>query len=165
MGLTFKKATHNDIPVIQDLVDRIWRKHYLPIIGAKQVDYMLTKNYSTESIQKQMSDQQEYTLVYNDAANAIGYISMRMKDENTFFLHKFYLDGDQRSKGIGTQVLNHILSTIPKAATIELTVNRQNYKSINFYFKNGFVIKEVADFDIGDGYFMNDFVMHRSPKR
>lgn len=164
MGLTFKKATDKDIPVIQDLVDRIWKKHYLPIIGAKQVDYMLAKNYTTESIQKQMKDQQEYTLVYNGADNPIGYISLRMKDQNNFFLHKFYIDGEQRSKGIGTEVLNHILSTLPEAATIELTVNRQNYKSINFYFKNGFTIKEVADFDIGDGYFMNDFVMHRRPK-
>jgi hypothetical protein len=34
-----------------------------------------------------------------------------------------------------------------------------NYKAINFYFKNGFTIEKVADFDIGDGYFMNDFVM------
>lgn len=164
MGLTFKKATDKDIPVIQDLVDRIWKKHYLPIIGEKQVDYMLAKNYSTESIQKQMKDQQEYTLVYDDEGNAIGYVSLRMKDKNNFFLHKFYLESDQRSKGIGTAVLNHILSTIPETSTIELTVNRQNYKSINFYFKNGFVIKEVADFDIGDGYFMNDFVMLRRPK-
>ena len=43
--------------------------------------------------------------------------------------------------------------------TLRLTVNRQNYKSINFYFKNGFVIEKTADFDIGSGYFMNDFVM------
>jgi ribosomal protein S18 acetylase RimI-like enzyme len=43
--------------------------------------------------------------------------------------------------------------------TIRLTVNRQNFKSINFYFKLGFKIEKVADFDIGNGYFMNDFVM------
>lgn len=163
MGLTFKKATSNDIPVIQELVDRIWKKHYLPIIGEKQVDYMLAKNYTTESVQKQMKEGQEYTLVYDDE-NPIGYISLRMKDKNNYFLHKFYIDGNQRSKGIGTEILNHMLGTIPENATIELTVNRQNYKSINFYFKNGFVIKEVADFDIGDGYFMNDFVMIRKKK-
>ena len=46
-----------------------------------------------------------------------------------------------------------------KPQTIRLQVNRMNYKAINFYFKHGFVIEKVADFDIGDGYFMNDFVM------
>ena len=43
--------------------------------------------------------------------------------------------------------------------TVRLTVNRQNFKSVNFYFKNGFTIERVADFDIGNGYVMNDFVM------
>jgi RimJ/RimL family protein N-acetyltransferase len=42
---------------------------------------------------------------------------------------------------------------------IKLTVNRQNFKSINFYFKNGFKIEKVEDFDIGNGYWMNDFIM------
>jgi hypothetical protein len=28
----------------------------------------------------------------------------------------------------------------------------------------GFVIEQVADFDIGGGYFMNDFVMVYRPK-
>ena len=42
---------------------------------------------------------------------------------------------------------------------LTLTVNRQNYKAINFYFKLGFKIQTVADFDIGNGYVMNDFVM------
>ena len=42
---------------------------------------------------------------------------------------------------------------------LRLTVNRQNFKSINFYFKNGFKIDHVEDFDIGNGYVMNDFVM------
>jgi ribosomal protein S18 acetylase RimI-like enzyme len=42
---------------------------------------------------------------------------------------------------------------------LRLQVNRQNYKAINFYFRNGFIIESIADFDIGDGYFMNDFIM------
>ena len=46
-----------------------------------------------------------------------------------------------------------------KPEELRLTVNRQNFKSINFYFKNGFKIEQVADFDIGNGYVMNDFVM------
>jgi ribosomal protein S18 acetylase RimI-like enzyme len=48
--------------------------------------------------------------------------------------------------------------------TIRLTVNRQNYKSINFYFKNGFKIERVEDFDIGSGFWMNDFIMIKQVK-
>jgi hypothetical protein len=52
-----------------------------------------------------------------------------------------------------------ILKMFPESKAMRLQVNRKNYKSINFYFKMGFVIEEVADFDIGDGYLMEDFVM------
>jgi hypothetical protein len=49
---------------------------------------------------------------------------------------------------------------------MRLTVNRQNYKSINFYFKIGFRIEKCADFPIGNGFVMNDFVMvWRKPTR
>jgi hypothetical protein len=34
-----------------------------------------------------------------------------------------------------------------------------NYKAINFYFKNGFVIESLLDLNIGEGFQMNDFVM------
>jgi ribosomal protein S18 acetylase RimI-like enzyme len=49
--------------------------------------------------------------------------------------------------------------SLTSAQSIRLTVNRENYKAINFYFKLGFKIEKVADFDIGQGYVMNDFVM------
>jgi ribosomal protein S18 acetylase RimI-like enzyme len=75
-----------------------------------------------------------------------------------FFLHKFYIDQQVSNSGIGTKVLNLLIELI-KPKSLTLTVNRQNYKSINFYFKNGFKIDRVEDFDIGNGYHMNDFVM------
>ena len=75
-------------------------------------------------------------------------------------MHKFYIDQDLANNGLGTQVLQKLESLLP-IKTITLTVNRQNFKSINFYFKNGFKIESVEDFNIGDGYFMNDFVMKK----
>jgi len=75
-------------------------------------------------------------------------------------LHKFYIDQQKSNSGIGTNVLNLLIQQI-NSKSLTLTVNRQNFKSINFYFKNGFKIDRVEDFDIGDGYEMNDFVMVR----
>jgi ribosomal protein S18 acetylase RimI-like enzyme len=163
MSLQFKNATEKDIPVIAKLADTIWKKHYVPIIGITQVEYMLSKIYSTESIAQQMQEQQNYTLVYDDQT-PIGYISISTKDHKNYFLHKFYIEVSEQGKGIGSQLLDRILNTLKSAETIELTVNRQNFKSINFYFKHGFIIKEVADFDIGNGFFMNDFVMIATAK-
>jgi GNAT superfamily N-acetyltransferase len=163
MSLIFKKATEKDIPVIAALADRIWRKHYMSIIGLEQIEYVMKTTYSPESILQQMKDMQNYTLVYNNEM-PIGYISISTKDHKHYFLHKFYVEVAEQGKGIGTELFQYIFSTLETLQTIELTVNRFNYKAINFYFKMGFVIKEVADFDIGNGFFMNDFVMIRRVK-
>lgn len=119
---------------------------------------MLKTIYSADQLLKQMNSGHVFTLVCLENEPA-GYVSISTNDNTHYCIHKFYVLVNKHRKGIGTMVLNHLVQELPKAKTIELTVNRQNYKAINFYFKNGFVIKDVADFDIGEGYFMNDFVM------
>ncbi|MDB5281655.1 MAG: N-acetyltransferase, partial [Bacteroidota bacterium] len=52
---------------------------------------------------------------------------------------------------------------VDKSKSIRLQVNRLNYKAVNFYFKVGFIIEAVGDFNIGADYYMNDFVMIRRP--
>lgn len=164
MELNYKKASPADAPIIAMLADRIWKRHYISIITMEQINYMLDKMYSVESLTKQMEEGHQFTLVYS-SATPIGYIALSTKDQKNYFLHKFYIEVDEQAKGVGSELFRYVLKQMPDAESIELTVNRQNYKAINFYFKNGFVIREVADFDIGNNYFMNDFVMVRRQKK
>jgi ribosomal protein S18 acetylase RimI-like enzyme len=160
MELSYRKATIIDAELIAQLADKIWRKHYIDIITIEQIEYMLMNMYSSESLKKQMIEGQEFTIVFDEGV-ACGYISISSKDKEHFFLHKFYIDTKKHRSGIGTELFAYVLTAMKSYKSIELTVNRQNYKAINFYFKNGFRIKEIADFDIGNGYFMNDFVMQK----
>lgn len=163
MDLNYRRATETDVIIIAQLADRIWRRHYITIITLEQIEYMLKTMYSKESLLRQMQDGHRFTLVYN-GTTPVGYISLSSKDSKNYFLHKLYVETDDQGKGVGSALFEYVLSQMPGAETIELTVNRQNYKAINFYFKKGFVIKEVADFDIGNGYFMNDFIMIKKLK-
>lgn len=164
MELTYKRATTADVNVIADLAEKIWKRYYITIITMEQIEYMLEKMYSPRSLLRQMEEGHVFTLVYNTTV-PICYISLSTKDDKSYFLHKFYVLVDEQAKGVGSDLFRHVMKQMPEAETIELTVNRQNYKAINFYFKNGFVIKEVADFDIGNNYFMNDFVMIKRIKK
>lgn len=156
--VNLKQATEQDLSAISDLAKIIWNAHYVSIIGQKQVDYMLQKMYNHTSLLSQLNEQKHVFYLIEENNCVLGFLSISSKNNRDYFLHKFYIDQQQAGKGIGTYALNALIQLInPKL--IELTVNRQNYKSINFYFKNGFVIDKVADFDIGDGYVMNDFVM------
>lgn len=157
--MTFlRTADLSDIPLIASLADTIWKKHYPTIIGMPQVEYMLQKMYSGEALAKQMKEGQVFHLVFNSEI-PVGFVSVSEKVDDHLFLHKFYLSQAEQGRGMGTKVFSQLLDQYPEAKTVELTVNRQNYTSINFYFKLGFKIEKVADFDIGDGYVMNDFIM------
>jgi diamine N-acetyltransferase len=161
--LKLKKAGFSDASAIASLAERIWRVHYPPIIGAEQVEYMLTTMHTPAKVVEQMEQGTTFSFILN-GENVIGYIATSTPAANELFIHKFYIDPDLQGKGIGKKVFHEILELNPQVKMIRLTVNRMNYKSINFYYKVGFVIEEVKDFDIGGGYFMNDFVMKWTTK-
>ena len=158
--LHLRKATEKDFDTISKLAHLIWKDHYVEIIGQKQVDYMLDKMYTRQDLMEQVYEKKHEMYIIEKDEKEIGFLSVSLDVDSEYFLHKFYIDQQKSNSGIGTKVLDLLIEMInPKLLT--LTVNRQNFKSINFYFKNGFKIKKVEDFDIGNGYFMNDFVMVR----
>lgn len=154
-------ASLADIPTIQALAQRIWRAHYPDIIGEVQTEYMLGKFYNDDSLRQQMAEGQQFWLVQDAAASGVplGFLAVSDKGEGRFFLHKFYLDNERRGRGLGKTVFELLLARCPDLQEMRLTVNRQNFKSINFYFKIGFVIEQCVDIAIGEGYEMNDFQM------
>ena len=66
----------------------------------------------------------------------------------------------QQSNGVGKSLLNFILSEIKSSQSrkLILNVNRHN-SAVQFYLKQGFAILKEEDIAIGNGFFMNDFVM------
>lgn len=151
-------ASAEDILTISQLAKTIWNHYYLSIISQEQIDYMLQKMYSQESLADQLSKKGHLFYFISSNKVPIGFISVNRESENNWFINKFYLDQKLAHQGIGTKTFTELIETI-KPEKISLTVNRQNFKAINFYFKLGFKIDHVADFDIGKGFVMNDFVM------
>jgi ribosomal protein S18 acetylase RimI-like enzyme len=158
MNIQLQKAKSQDIPLIISLAHKIWKAYYPAIITHEQIDYMLDKFYSTSSLEEQMNDGQVFYLI-NSNEISVGYLSVEQQNHGDYFLNKFYIDPNEHRKNIGENSFLQLLDLLPDMNTIRLTVNRSNFKSINFYFKLGFIIEEVKDFDIGNNYFMNDFIM------
>ena len=158
MNIQLQKAKSEDIPLITSLAHKIWKAYYPAIITHEQIDYMLEKFYSTSSLDEQMNDGQDFYLINSDGIS-VGYLSVAQQNQGDYFLNKFYIDPNEHRKNIGESTFMHLLDLLPDLNIMRLTVNRSNFKSINFYFKLGFIIEEVKDFDIGNNYFMNDFIM------
>jgi ribosomal protein S18 acetylase RimI-like enzyme len=155
------KATLNDVSEITALAKVIWHQHYPDIITLEQINYMLEKMYSAKSLQQQLTELQHVFYFVNWDGQNVGFISVNNTTGEDWHLNKFYVLQHIAAKGIGSKAFDLLLAAL-KPEKMTLTVNRKNYKSINFYFKNGFKITEVKDFDIGNGYLMEDFVMTRS---
>ena len=159
MEITFKQLDpETDIPELSALAARIWNAYYPEVITQEQIDYMLGQSYNAESLKKQMTeDNHVFTGAYIDGKMA-GYISVSTDGLGEYFIHKLYVDTSIHKKGIGKALFEFVFKD-KKYTAIRLTVNRQNFKAVNFYFRIGFIIERVADFDIGNGFVMNDFVM------
>ncbi|MCU0328161.1 MAG: GNAT family N-acetyltransferase [Chitinophagales bacterium] len=158
-SVNLKQVALHEFEILQKMAKEIWQSHYIPIIGQAQVDYMLGKMYDIASLTRQREEEnhQFYWIYFNDKLS--GFISLSFPEPDFLFIHKFYIKIQSQGLGIGKQVMNLIKEEFSEINQMRLTVNRQNYTAINFYFKNKFIIEKVADFDIGQGYQMNDFVM------
>lgn len=61
----------------------IWREHFTPIIGEKQVDYMLDKFQSAPAIAEQIRQGYLYFALMSDNRQ-IGYTAFRIDDDTLF---------------------------------------------------------------------------------
>ena len=144
---------------IANLAATIWREHYTPIIGNKQVDYMLDKFQSASAIEGQVADGYEY-FVLNYNAEAAGYISVKC-EADTLFLSKIYVLSSCRGKKIAKNAMRFIEEKAKnnQLKYIRLTVNIHNTNSIKAYEKMGFVNSGPTVADIGNGFIMDDYLM------
>ena len=158
LDLKLISASAKDVDTINRLAILIWNQYYIDIISQNQINYMLDLMYSPKNLSEKIINKNEDFYLIQKQNNYIGFLSVQNKKENSWFLNKFYINQDFASNGIGSKIFNELKEML-SIEKLRLTVNRQNFKSINFYFKNGFKIDHVEDFDIGNGFVMNDFVM------
>ena len=158
--LLIRDADTDDIPLIGFLAQVIWPVAYKEILTQAELEYMLQYIYSPKSLNKQMVEQDHKFLIAELDEEAIGFASYsKIEEPEVYKLHKLYVRTDIQGKGIGRALLDEVISRIgPKATALHLNVNRHN-KARAFYEKIGFRIIKEEDVDIGNNYFMNDYVM------
>jgi len=173
-NLTFRWMEPSDVETVGQLARRIWNAHYPSVVSQAQIDFMLDDRYSPQSLLAQMAEGQRFLLA-SEETEIVGFLSvspldriqnpiLRGVEEATaadWFLHKFYLDVNRHGRGIGKAMLSELARTMPEIRRLRLQVNRRNENSWQFYRKQGFEIVAEADFEIGGGFFMEDYVMEK----
>ncbi|MGZ8557430.1 MAG: GNAT family N-acetyltransferase [Chitinophagaceae bacterium] len=159
--MTIRNAYPADIPLIRDMAYKIWPVTYSGILSKAQLDYMLDLLYSEKTLQQQMEQDVEFIIV-DDGVQAVGFASFSFMNAQVYKLHKIYVLPSQQGKGTGRFIIDQLLKTMKEKGGLSLllNVNRHN-KAKSFYEKLGFVVISEEDVDIGNGYFMNDYVMEK----
>ncbi len=165
-GLEVRLASKDDLWQIRELAIRIFPVTYQDIVESPQIDYMMDMFYKPENLVKQFESGQQFLIIYHNG-NAAGYASYTpLNVTGDYKLNKIYLDTELQGIGLGRNLMNDVISRLKAAGgkSLQLNVNRNN-KAVGFYRSMGFVIKKEELLDIGNGYFMDDFVMELSLNR
>ena len=158
-----RKANEEDLSIIRTIAEQTWPTAYGDIISQEQITFMLEKMYNQGELLGQMW-QGHVFLIASELKEDLGFAGFSVIDsENrTFKLHKLYVLPKMHGKGIGKILMNEVVDQVKAQGGkfLQLNVNRAN-KAKDFYEKAGFKIKETVDLDIGNGFYMNDYVMEK----
>jgi GNAT superfamily N-acetyltransferase len=172
--ITLAGLTDRDF--IRSVSERTWPSTYGHIISQEQIDFMLDWMYSDESLEKQMDSGCLFYIASikkeNEQWEAVGFCSVSPEEEEennstekvegskAHKLNKLYVLPSAQGTGAGKALLNKSIEVVKAAgsSSLFLQVNKLN-TAYSFYLKHGFIKEAEYKFDIGNGFYMDDYVM------
>lgn len=162
-NLTFYKCLKSDLGDISQLASIIWPPAFKEILTAEQSKFMLEWMYNLNTLENQIDNGHLFFLMKDNQQN-IGFVGLQpdFPEKGKLRIHKIYLSPECQGKKYGAWMMNQVEEQAQNMSLnyLHLNVNRQN-KATDFYKKGGFEILYSEDIEIGNGYFMNDFVMQK----
>lgn len=169
--MRIRQASVADIPTIQALAEVVFRHTYREILSPEQMEYMMEWMYSTNSLRQQICENgHTYLILTTDSGEDIGYASFNKEGEESermlFHLQKIYILPQMQGRGYGAVLFREVEKEMqrvahPSPVTFELNVNRNN-RAVSFYEHLGMYKDREGDFHIGNGFYMNDYIMAKN---
>lgn len=165
--MMLRTATLTDRALIRSISERTWPSTYGHIISQEQIDFMLDWMYSDESLGKQMDSGCVFYIASikkeNEQWDDVGFCSVgpeETESSKSHKLNKLYVLPAAQGTGTGKALLVKAIEFAKAAgsSSIFLQVNKHN-DAYSFYLKQGFIKEAEFKFDIGNGFYMDDYVM------
>ncbi|MBL7706355.1 MAG: GNAT family N-acetyltransferase [Taibaiella sp.] len=154
------KADPDQIEDIIQIAYATWPATYSAILSPEQLSYMLEQFYSKTHLSERMQKGNLFYLV-QQAGASLGFMELEPDEKPGYTkLHKLYVLPEVQGLKLGRLLLNEAIMIAQQAQQkgLFLNVNRYN-KALHFYEKLGFECTETVDIHIGNGFYMNDFIM------
>ena len=146
-----------------NIAKSVWHETFDPLIGNDQVEYMLEKFQSVSAFLRQTTTEGYTYYLIVDESGTQGYIALCNDKSDRLFMSKLYLLPSARGKGYARKALEMASQKAVELnkRAVYLTVNKGNARAIAVYEKCGFTRIDSVKADIGNGFFMNDYIMRK----
>lgn len=152
-------TSDGDLQEIATLANEIWHQHFTSIIGTAQVEYMVEKFQSYPALKEQVQNGYEYFMIYSGHSLA-GYTGVHEAD-HALFLSKLYVHKNFRGMHLSSSAFSFLVDLCKQRnlQKIWLTCNKHNSHTLEIYNHWGFVTVREEKADIGNGFYMDDFIL------
>lgn len=159
--IAIRRAAEADIDLIRTLAAEAFPATYREILTPDQLRYMMEWMYSAATIRRELHDGTAWFIASLDG-QPCGYLSICREADDLFHLQKIYLLPRFQGGGAGAALFRYAVEYVRSRhegpCRIELNVNRHN-RALGFYERMGMRRLRAGDFPIGNGYWMNDYIM------
>jgi ribosomal protein S18 acetylase RimI-like enzyme len=158
-------AQPDELHILENLARQIWPATYSGIISPEQISFMLDWMYSFETLRQQQAQAHEFYILSSTGTD-IGFLAIewvqntQLNKNRELKINKLYVLHEFQGKGIGRALVKKATERANETncQAIFLQVNKAN-SAKNFYLNLGFLVREEAVFDIGNGFVMDDYIM------
>lgn len=156
------EANERQYNIVRNIAYNTWPDTFNGILPKKQIDYMLNLIYDQIDFERQIREDRNIFLLSKNGEKYTGFSAYQHNFEGhaKTKLHQLYVLPQYQNKGYGSALFKEIMKRTRNFGDKEiiLNVNRKN-PAISYYQKMGFRIKKQEDIPIGNGFYMNDYIM------
>ena len=160
---TARKASVEDCGLIREMACVAFPDTYKTILSPEQLDYMM--EWYVLPRKPPAAGWPKGTYITSPTRTALPAAISLSSPKRTDLLHpakKLYIlprfQGVHAGSFLFRKAIEHIKQLHPAPCRMELHVNRHN-KAVKFYERMGMRKLREGDFEIGGGFYMNDYIM------
>ncbi|MEO0329847.1 MAG: GNAT family N-acetyltransferase [Pseudomonadota bacterium] len=142
-----RTAMSSDLPIVQNLILDSWNKTYCSIYGKTEAKKIAERKFSTAGLAQQL-DRPNSEFLVADNGTVVGGMAYAEQSVAGIELKQIFVDPAYQSGKTGIHLLIEIENSFMDATKIQLEIEKQNDKAIQFFRNYGFsVANEFTNVD------------------
>ena len=140
-----RRATPSHAPAIRSIADAAWRDTYRDLLRPETIDWFLDRAYAEDRVALRIERHETWVAELDDAVGAFAESSI---EPDRVTLVAIYADPGQRGLGLGSALLDAIMSAHP-GLPVAADVLVGNVPGEVFYTARGFAPEEDVEEELG----------------